>query len=332
MIGSILIPGEPDPITQPALRKAWGRMFEPSLEWVEPDLVDLVPHRKKPRLHVTGLPQQPEIQQFLDAASTRYETSKSWAGASIVPDEGKRFVQVYGEWTVPKASIPLGGIEPKYFSATWIGLDGDRRYLDATLPQVGTQQNTPGTDPLLPELPEYYTWFQWWAPRRIRPELWWIRGIPVGYYDEVMGLVWVVDPKIVAVVFCNLTRKKITWFVKDAPIYSHRRHDSSLTYQPNISGATAEWIIEDPTKEIDTTDNPHPLPFADYAKVIFRNCVAGMATAPGAATSEKVLTAPRYKRMYEVLQRPLRTRLISMPEPRTKTTELTVNYGGFRSK
>ena len=144
-----------------------------------------------------------------------------------------------------------------------------------------------------------------------------------------MGLVWAYDQRIVAVAFCNLTTKIITWFAKEAPIYQHRRHDPTLRYQPSVSGGTAEWIVEDPSKQIDPVDNSDPLLFADYSQVKFSNCVAGMAQAPGAATSEKVLTAPRYKRMYGVLKDPSRTRFVSMPERVSDATELTINYGGF---
>ena len=118
------IPDKPDPTTQPALSKAWERMFESQLEWVAPDLCDLV---KKGDLDIIVTP---EVHRFLEAATTRYENSGGWCGASIVPDGGNQFVQIYGEFTVPEANIPPDGTNSKYYSATWIGLDGDRRYID----------------------------------------------------------------------------------------------------------------------------------------------------------------------------------------------------------
>ncbi len=318
------IPDKPDPTTQPALSKAWERMFESQLEWVAPDLCDLV---KKGDLDIIVTP---EVHRFLEAATTRYENSGGWCGASIVPDGGNQFVQIYGEFTVPEANIPPDGTNSKYYSATWIGLDGDRRYIDSTLPQVGTQQNTPGPKkPQLPaDLPDYYAWFQWWAPRRFQAELWWIRGIPIAARDDVMALIWAIDTTHVVVVFCNFNSKKITSFLMAAPKHfrDNNRTESNI---PNISGATAEWIVEDPSQALDPKPGDKPEPFADYKSVTFSHCVAGMADTAGPSTSDIVLTAPRFKRMYKVpLSRPSRTRFISMPKRGADTTELIVNYGG----
>jgi hypothetical protein len=323
-----LLPGKPDPKTQPALSKAWERMFEGQFEWVAPNLQNLI----KPNL-VREI--QPEIHQFLQAATSRYQNSSAWCGASIVPDRGNQFVQIYGEFTVPEARVPKGGAKKKYYSATWIGLDGDRRYVDSTLPQVGTQQNTPGPDPDPPPLPTglppYYAWFQWWAPRRYTPELWSITGIPIDAGHDVMALIWAIAKTYVIVVFRNFTTSRITSFTMASPEHQHNKRRTKL-YSAIISGATAEWIVEDPSQAIDPDrdDPPNPEPFADYKSVSFRHCVAGMAEAPGPATSEKVLTAPRFKRMYEVLPNPSRTRFISMPKRGDSDTQLVVEYGGFK--
>jgi hypothetical protein len=322
-----LIPGKPDPTTQPALSKAWERMFELPFEWVEPELCNLNARH--------ALIPTPEVHQFLEAATTRYENSRDWCGASIVPDGGNQFVQIYGEWKVPEASVPRDGTPgTKYYSAAWIGLDGDRRYLDSSMPQVGTQQNTPGDGGPV-KLP-YYAWFQWWAPRRISADLWWITGIPIKAGDYVMGLIWAINTTHVAVVFRNFASNKITSFCMEAPTY-FRDRGWTQKYQPTISGATAEWIVEDPTTEIEPTlDSPFPPdlePFADYKSVTFCHCVAGMAETPGQSTSEKVLTSPRFKRMYRVSREPpLRTRFISMPKRGASDTDLVVEYGGFKSK
>jgi hypothetical protein len=183
------------------------------------------------------------------------------------------------------------------------------------------------------DLPDYYAWFQWWTPRRVKAELWWITGVPIQAGDDVMGLIWAIDPSHVVVYFRNFMTNQITTFVMAAP-ESFRRSGEATTYNPIVSGATAEWIVEDPSVAIDPRPgaalDPKLEPFAAYTPpVTFRNCVAGMAPAPGPATSEKVLTAPRYKRMYQVLQNPSRTRLVSMAKRGASDTELVVTYGGF---
>jgi hypothetical protein len=315
-----LIPRKPEFTSQPALSKAWERMFELPFEWVDPGLSEGP---------VVDFIRTPEVHQYLGAATTRFENSRDWCGATIVPDGGNQFVQIFGEWNVPIPCVPpLDPPRKEYFSATWIGLDGDRRYLDSTLPQVGTQQNvTPGAD--AEDKQEYYAWFQWWAPHRCKPTIKRITGIHVEGGCHVMGLIWAIDPTHVVVLFRNFAPyNEITMFCEEAP---ERRHHKG-TYHPSISGATAEWIVECPTVELNPTKYPPDLdPFADYKEVCFRHCVAGTAETAGPSTSEKVLTAPRFKRMYRVLSNPSRTRFISMPKRGANTTELIVDYGGFDS-
>ena len=337
-------PNSTDAKTQPALYKAWERMFliQQVFDLGYSDLDKLLNHPERPSSHYSESLEvsdveddlQPEIHQFLEATTTRYQDSSAWCGASIVPDGGNQFVQIYGGFQVPEARVPTGGVESKYYSATWIGLDGDRRYINSTLPQVGTQQNTPGPDPnpspIRPGLPPYYAWFQWWAPRRRTADLWWITGIDIDARDEVMALIWAIDTNNVIVYFRNFTKKRATSFPMEAPIHYRDSRRTEL-HSPIISGATAEWIVEDPSQAIDPDpgDPPNPEPFAYYKQVKFSYCVAGMGETPGQATSEKVLTAPRFKRMYEVLHNPSRTRFISMPKRGASTTELVVDYGGF---
>jgi Peptidase A4 family len=306
------LPMKPDPKSQPALSEAWQRMFEPPLNWVRPEFEPILTKQKVP-----------QVRQLFASATTRYEDSRNWCGAEIVPHGANQFVQIFGEWAVPNPTIPppydRGPQNRKnvYKSATWIGLDGDRRYLNSSLPQVGTIQYLT-VDPTGVETPEYFVFFQWWARDQIRLTLDIIRGIQINAGTSVIGLVWAIDPTHVLVVFRTFAPlNQITVFLRQSP--------DTTTIRPIISGATAEWIMERPTAlELGSTTLEL---FPSYDKVYFKNCVAGMARTAGQSTSEEVLKAPRLKRMFEVASdAPSRTRFISIPN-RISTTSFSTHYG-----
>ena len=80
------------------------------------------------------------------ASASRFEASPNWAGAYITANEGLRFAQLYGFWKVPlkSGSGAAGQFPPSdpalpYKVAAWIGLDGQRDYVNSSLPQIGTK-------------------------------------------------------------------------------------------------------------------------------------------------------------------------------------------------
>ncbi len=101
---------------------------------------------------------------------------------------------------------------------------------------------------------------------------------------------------------------------------------------PNIvvSGATAEWIVERPTKVHKTT----LLPLVDFDPVNFTNCHALGALDPNAAIrgfgTYQNLDAARFIRMYERLANPARTHFLSMPTRLTSDASdaFLVTYSG----
>ncbi len=289
------LPQTPDPQKQPALNRAWRRMFQSPLDWVEPKRVQ-APFK---------LFRAPQVETMFDIASTRIEDSGNWAGAAIVPDSDNQFVQVFGEWTVPLPSVPPLGppSQTTYRNALWIGLDGDRRYFNSSMPQVGTQQEVTH-DAAGNDTTNYYAWFQWWL-RGEPSNVIMLTGLHVEAGLEMMGLVWAFDATDVLVLFRNFgTFNQITGFTASAP------PDPISNIQPKVSGATAEWILERPALQGSNGLEP----FASYLPTEFRNCVAGVAGGPGLPTSEKALIAPRFKRMFERIgSLPSRTRIISVP-------------------
>ncbi|MBV8650712.1 MAG: hypothetical protein JO255_04545 [Alphaproteobacteria bacterium] len=311
------LPRKPNADRQPELLKAWLRLFERPLTFRHPGLTTVMELIQKPE----ALP--------ISVGSTRIENSPNWCGASIVPHGGRQFVLMFGEWTVPKPSLPPppeqgpAGQRNDYHCVMWIGLDGSRRYLDSSLPQIGTEQVLT-VDAAGQQSYSYFPWFQWWARHQVAVARTTLTDIQIDAGVQVMAMISVIDPHHVVAVFRTFAPlNQITILVERSPeVWLTSARNSKI--RPAIAGATAEWILERPM----TLDYELEL-FADYNPVQFRHCVAGVAAAPGPATAEETLTGPRLYRLFEVPKTlPPQMRLLSMPR-RLTTTSIRVHYGGF---
>lgn len=243
------------------------------------------------------------------AAITTWPAHKSvnWSGGYVAPREGRSFVSVMGAWTVPAVSAPPGGTATDYRSSTWLGLDGQKFYLDSSLPQTGTLQKWV-TSPVARA--EYSAWFQWWARGQDNPQH--DLPLPVAAGDEIRAIISALDETTVLVGLRNVTQDAITAFLAFAP--AGRR----------ISGATAEWIMERPSPMGSDGWEAYELPA--YAPFAFSGCVAE-STAPGRADlQDHELEGARLIRMYKLNTGPTSVRTISTarrilaPAPRLEMT------------
>jgi hypothetical protein len=240
---------------------------------------------------------------------TRYGTSRNWSGASIVPTGGNMVVLQTGEWVVPVPSlpgapdlIPAPAPGAQYACSTWIGLDGQRLYLNSSLPQIGTTQTLTLSSSGQWE-PGAFAWFQWWD--RLSDTVF-IRldGLTVANGDRMAAAIWASDSTQVVAYIRNLRTNDLAWVVADPPTVTVAGNSVKLT----VTGATAEWIMERPTY-FGRTDL---YPFPDYGEATFTDCVAGVAPQPGGTLGEEDLSGARLIRMYEVRDNPPRTAFISM--------------------
>ena len=314
---SVSIPPEPDPNLNPDLHAAWRRMFKTSFVWITPEFEQLPVER----LRIST------VASFM-FSSTRVESSRNWCGPEIAAHGGKQFVQIYGEWVVPTVGLPppqnrgSGPGPHDYKSAAWVGLDGDRRYLNSSLPQVGTGHDL--IDGPTGQTTQYYPWVQWWARDQVALNYRRITNITVQPGVRVMGLVWAFSPTDVFIYFRNFAPlNQMVGFIRAAP---QVQRTPILRLTPTVSGATAEWLVERPTLLNSTTELEL---FPDYTRVDFDNCVAGTASEPGPATGQQTIATPRWKRMYQVPDgAPSRTEIISMAH-RVSDTAFYAHYGGF---
>jgi hypothetical protein len=314
------IPAKPDIVREPERYRLWVAMFGRELHFIQfqfdRKLVQAAEYEPTPRQgEAVAAP----------FSSTRFETSRNWSGASIEANSDKTFLQIQGQWTVPLPAPPPGASMPaqeetiEYQCAAWIGLDGQRRYRNSSLPQIGTLQSVTvsadGTQTFL-----YQAWTQWWDrnDKNSRPVP--IPRFPVAQGNLIACQLTVLDNHTVLLNIINESTQppahaaiKIT-----APSVNNR--------QLSISGATAEWILERPTDP----DTRILTPFADYGSIDFTNCYAFEAAPNDGVLVEQDLTAPRFFRMYEVLSPPPRSSFISMPSG-VDNNSFAVSYGDFDS-
>ena len=264
------LPPKPDPEHEPELYEFWVELFSSPLSFEEGDFsfVGPQPHN----FHRAGAA----------GVRSRHESSRNWSGTYITPRDGRMFTDVLGSWRVPAVAPPAGqppGAE--YRSSTWIGFDGQRSYLNSTLPQIGTGQffNAVG----FPPGQAWISWIQWWPLPPLT-----ILSLPVAPGDRIMCWLLVLNRTDVLFIIKNHTQGPLHMFIMTAPKVIMPPW-ILVPVQAEVSGATAEWVMERPTSLV--TNQLYPLP--NYGQVEFRQCYALSARAPGSPGRLERLIGPK---------------------------------------
>jgi hypothetical protein len=249
-----------------------------------------------------------------------YESSLNWSGAYLLPTPGKRFVQVWGGWVVRPVRAPKSDSSSEYQCSTWIGLDGQRRYANSTLPQIGTLQKVRG------EEQQTTAWVQWWQRNdpESTPET---LNFPVAIGDRVSCVLTVLtkpdwpgqgyDQSVLFNIVNQTKQCALAMRIDPPPIEKGRA--------PRlwIPGATAEWVMERPAILEEQTLQE----LADYGTTKFCGCIAAEATETSPdKPMPRDLTKPWLIRMYEVRDKN-RIGYISTPTPpKADATSFEVKY------
>ncbi len=294
---------EPDRLRMPQQHAFWTRFLSGPLTFSEPDFDfrdHQDSHRVTPRRQTKG-------------AGNRREKSLNWSGAYIKPVRGRTFTEIHGEWTVPKPKPPTdtatGAVPPgSYRSVSFIGLDGQRRYVNSSLPQIGTASHV-DVDANGQRTEHTYAWWQWWVRDQHFPETR-ISSVPVRPGDTVLCSLVVISPTIVRFSLKNQRTRCVF-----GPIDVHapvRNRPGAPPVQVKITGATAEWITERPTA-FDEKHTLYELP--DYGKVPFDHCYA-ISSSPGAPEQIQGLGLATLIKMRTIKERPHRSVPVSVTELR----------------
>lgn len=305
------LPPRPDPQKQPDFFEFWIRLLSQPFQAIAtefPQVVDAEP----PHIPLT------RVGARARQSSHRFQSSRNWSGAYIVPDHPEKLVYVSGSWRVPIPSLPPVspqgvGAGEEYQSSTWIGIDGRRRYPMSSMPQIGTSQTFQIQDGI--EKIKTYAWWQWWSldanyppDNRQNPPIP-IPNFPVSVKDEIIAGLLLRSADEVQFFIKNQTTGLFTTFLVVAP-------------GPILPlGSTAEWIVERPT--VIGSHRLYPLPA--YTDVVFRDCFAQSAPAIGAPGTIRRLERLRLIRMLEVFPAPHRTSFVSVPR-KLDNTSICVSY------
>ncbi|HXA26798.1 MAG TPA: G1 family glutamic endopeptidase [Acetobacteraceae bacterium] len=313
------LPPRPDATRQRLARELWDEAFDKEVTIV-PFVFD------EAMLQSIGYQLLNRQVDAMPIEETRFETSSNWSGVYITGNRDRQFMQLWGVWTVPEQlDLPPGNYQGPvglpYVCSNWIGLDGQRLYLDSSLPQIGTANtlNLPGP-------PIVVAWIQWWARGNTTTV-----PLPIGLTvhpgDEVLAVLTAIDPQTVNFVMANLTTGDAMPAKATAPPVTL---PNGTTVYPSIAGATAEWIVERP-KVLHSEDRCN---FPNYHTSDFSYCFAIEAEAVNITSLldgiVQKLRGERMIRMFDVLGNPQRTAFISMPR-KTSDTSIHLDWGGFFS-
>ncbi|MBX6374655.1 MAG: hypothetical protein IRZ13_10535 [Acetobacteraceae bacterium] len=243
-----------------------------------------------------GDAQQAEVAEVLDAdacgflpgGGTRFESSRNWSGARVVPTGGHRFQFAAGRWRVPRLT-PGSAPDPSGLdrrSSVWLGFGGHRSWSRA-LPQIGTFDIEGAPDRHLP-------FVQWWIRGNPRSGALVLRRPGIGPGDRILCLLWLRSPGVAAFYVLNADSR-------DPPV-------AGCIHSPDeavpAAGVSAEWIVERPRDP--ATRTLHPL--ANFGIVELSDCAAGAAGVP-----ERLAGTGRLHRMIARLEHPHRSRCIAEP-------------------
>jgi hypothetical protein len=226
-------------------------------------------------------------------------------------------LDVAAVWRIPGIGMHggLSGAPPPACSI-WVGLDGQRRYINSSLPQIGTrQQFNVGNNRT------YYGWYQWWVRGQPSPTM--IQTVPISLAegDLVLCRVQASGPSSAIVSMLKLGVSPQFWWKTITP------GASPFTGQlPLISGATAEWVVERPT--LLGSDELYRLPRFD--PVTFEACAAEESLALHLPTRLQTLRGARFIQMFERLDGPQRISMLSKPSylPANDRDAFRVDYIG----
>lgn len=298
-------PPRPDPETQRALYEAWLELFALPLEFEQGVLKDEIDFALPDEFQSVGRVTAP----------SRHEASLNWSGAYITPRDGRMFTDVVGSFRVPRLSPPPDlPTVTEFRCSTWIGLDGQRRYLDSTLPQLGTAVHLRRGDR---DGGTASAWIQWWPLAAIT-------FTTFGVLPTHRMLCWlhVPDPLHVIGAIRNMDTRRMRMFKMRAPkVVEPPRFPDPI--QVTVSGATAEWVVERPAHR----RSPRLYDLPDYREVVFKRCYAVAGPGPGAAGRVETLVGPNLICMYRIAEQPHRSVTISVAE-RLGYDRIRTRYGG----
>jgi hypothetical protein len=258
-------PPRPDATQDRAAHDFWAAAFHLGTTYVRIDT--------KPAACCTHA----ELAAFPGALGGNWKTSRNWSGFVVGALDAQRIAGAAGAWTIPPDD-PTTPVEPpldgEYRYSCWVGVDGAFPFARA-LPQVGTDvivakaKTAGGKDTVT-----HRGWVQWYAPVDSPvafPLI--LEGFPVGRGDRIAAFVTVLGLYEVDLALVNLRdpAKPVAALIR---LSTAGLRDVDPT-PFRIVGATAEWILERPSRLPDrvpgagVAKEPPGYPMPDFGSVRF---------------------------------------------------------------
>jgi hypothetical protein len=280
----------PDPDSDPEGHAFWTRLYSRPL-------------RFEKTMFAISAAAQPRHRAQLRPLGGRDERSLNWSGGYISARQSEMFTEIRGSWQAPVVAPPEAGAIGDFRSSTWIGLDGQRRYLHSSLPQIGTAQFVNVTAAATTFTTQ--AWWQWWLRDQASAPVY-LTSLVINPQDLVSCAIVVVDRFTVRFYIKNeSTGVMLTPFERPSPSKNMPTGPSPIRVQ--ITGATAEWVMERPRDPV--TRRHYRLPA--YGTVAFNDCQALSARAPGVPGRTRSLQGMRRMAMYEIKSPPPRSKIVS---------------------
>ena len=304
---------EPDPARAADRHASWIRLFSQKLNFVAADFaLPSLSEFQRP-----GRRRQPAV------GRRHHEKSLNWCGAYVTAKGGRRFSEIHADWVVPQPDPPTRpgsgvALDGDYRSSTWIGFDGQRRYRNSSLPQIGTAQEVVVVNGQPTR--KIYAWVQWWVGDHMSVPVV-LSSLPIRAGDQVMCSMVVMHDTAVRFYIKNQTTGAfIAPFEQRAPLF--HPPDGGRPVQLKVSGATAQWIMERPAA---LTAGHHLYELPKYGKVTFRNCYAVSSSPAGTEEHPERLSGARLINMRTTRKNPHRSAIISRSKHQN-IQEVAVSY------
>lgn len=323
LLQSYGLPPKPDPNGQPLLRRAWEKGFGKPMRMQQFEF-------DRSLMASTHDGSGPRSFDAIPFAGSRFESSDNWSGAYVTANHDRRFLQAWGTWTVPdNLKLPPQSLQGPptipYTCSNWIGLDGQRRYLNSSLPQIGTASTRQPDGTTTAQ-----AWTQWWARGNTEKNAPVPLALAVQPGNEVLCVLTALDPRTVVFVMVNLTGQEVPTAISVLGTSPEVRLPDGTLVRPDIAGATAEWIMERPS----VVGQPTAYNFPDYGEAKFELCIAvegdDVNISSWSGGSSQHLRGARLLRIFDVLADPARTAFTSMPK-KLDDTSIHLKYGGFHT-
>ena len=171
-------------------------------------------------------------------AASNASVSTNWSGYAVQSSNGS-VSAVSGTWTVPKVTGSGTG-----YSAVWVGIDG---YNSSSVEQIGTEQDTDGTD---------YVWYEMYPAGSVT-----ISSVTIKAGDTITASV-TYSGGVYALSIKDVTTGK----------------SFSINETASENRSSAEWIVEAPSEN-------SVLPLANFGTVTFTNASATISGKTGSIST-----------------------------------------------